>query len=166
MTHKRFHRRPEVESLETMVLLSGFRGVEHGGVPAMAGPHAVADTAIVLLGSAKGTYKSGIGIGLANTFSAKGNLSPLGKITLKGSINYNAVNPTGTVTLSSAIRKHGKTTASLRTQGVFHPVFYTITGATGTYAGDTGSGEVLLSSTATRGRNGKVTMTFVQPAVS
>ncbi len=97
-------------------------------------------------------------------FSDKGNVSPLGKVTLKGSINYGAASPTGTVTIASATRKHGKITASLSTRGHDQPVFFTITGSSGTYAGDTGSGEVLLSVVQAKGKgpvHGKATLTFV-----
>ena len=163
MTHKRFHRRPEVESLETMVLLSGVSAVEHPSMPAMNFMHAEVGKVIVLTGTAKGTYKSS-SRGLT-TFTDKGNLTPLGKVTLKGSINYGAASPTGTVTISSATKKHGKITASLSTQGPEQPVFFRITSSSGIYAGDTGGGEVLLSVVRAKGKgpeHGKATLTFVQ----
>jgi hypothetical protein len=166
MTHKRFHRRPEVESLETMVLLSGGSAVEHPSVPAMIELHAQAGNAILLTGTAKGTYKSSSsGV---TTFSDKGTLSPLGKVTLKGSINYRAASPTGMVTFSSATKKHGKITASLSTQGPNQPVFFMIESSNGIYSGDTGSGEALLSVVRANGKgpqHGKVTITFVQVSV-
>jgi hypothetical protein len=68
------------------------------------------------------------------------------------------------VTFSSATKKHGKITASLSAAGLAQPVFFTITGSSGTYSGDTGSGEVLLSVVPAKGKgapHGKVTLTFV-----
>ena len=56
------------------------------------------------------------------------------------------MNPTGTVTLTGVGKKHGKVFASVSTAGPYSPVYYTITGATGEYAGDTGSGVALVSS--------------------
>jgi hypothetical protein len=67
------------------------------------------------------------------------------------------------VTVSSATRKHGEITASLTTAGPDEPVFYTITGSSGTFAGDTGVGESILTLTPARGKgpaHGKVTVTF------
>ena len=162
MAHKRFHRRPEVESLETMVLLSGVSAVEHPGVPAMMVIDPQVANPIVITGTAKGTYRSS-SAGLT-AFSDKGTLSPLGKVALKGSINYGAASPTGAVTIVSASKKHGKITASLSTLGPNQPVFFTITGSSGIYAGDTGSGEVLLSVVKAKGKgpaHGKATLTFV-----
>ena len=154
MARKLVRRRPEVESLETMVLLSGITASE----PLSGG-------AVVLSGIAKGTYKTAK-VGEPTTFSEKGTISPLGKVTIKGSIDYLEVHPSGTVTLSSASKKHGTITASLTTAGPFSPVFYTITSATGIFAGDTGSGESVLMTTPAKGRgpaHGKVTLTFVAP---
>ena len=164
MVRKRIRRRPQLESLETMVLLSGFSITQHQGAAAMVARQAHPDAAVVLLGSVKGTYKTA---GSLTTFSEKGDVSPLGKITLKGSIDYFLAHPSGTGTISSATRKHGKIISSLTTAGPDRPVYFTITSATGIYAGDTGSGEGLVSTVPAKGKgaahaHGKVTFTFVE----
>ena len=158
MKRTRLRRRPELESLETVVLLSGISGAAANVArePLAGGP-------IVLSGIASGTYKT-TKIGEPTTFSEKGVISPLGKATIKGSIDYLEVNPTGTVTLTGVGKKHGKVFASVSTAGPYSPVYYTITGATGEYAGDTGSGVALVSSAPAKGKgpaHGKVTITFL-----
>jgi hypothetical protein len=186
MIRKRFRRRPEFDSLETMVLLSGISVVEHTGVAALVAPVAKSGgsksttTPIVLSGTAKGTFQTGRGAGAPTSFNAKGVITPLGHATLKGSIqpalfaqisrqhipitvgtgkgvpSNSPAHPTGTVTL--AVRKHGKVFASLSTQGSGSPVFYRITGATGTYTNVSGSGEAIITTTGSS--HGKLTITF------
>ncbi len=162
MVRKELRRRPELESLETMVLLSGISAVDHAGGEAMLAREPVADASIVLVGTAKGTYKTSSSF--LSTFNEKGTISPLGKVKIKGSIQYGILHPTGTVTVSSATKKHGKITASLTTAGPDDPVFYTITSSSGIFAGDTGSGESLETLTIAKGKgpvHGKVTVMFV-----
>jgi hypothetical protein len=167
MIRKRFYPRPEVESLESMCMLSGFSMLEHPGVTAMVARETQASNPIDLSGTLKGTYKSGAGVGATTSFKAKGALSPLGKVTLKGSINFSVKPPlgAGTMTLKSVGKKHGTITASLTAQGLGNPVFYDITGSTGIYAGDTGSEQATFSTVAAKGKgpsHGKVTITFME----
>jgi hypothetical protein len=165
MIRTRFYPRPEVESLENMCMLSGLSMLEHPGVTAMVARETQASEPIDLSGTLKGTYKSGAGAGAPTSFKAKGALSPLGKVTLKGSIQFSVANGAGTMTLKSVGKKHGTITASLIAQGLGSPVFYEITGSTGIYAGDTGSEEATFSAVATKGKgpsHGKVTITFME----
>ncbi len=161
MVRKRLRRRPELESLETMVLLSGISAAEHAASAVMLAREPVADAQIVFMGIAKGTYKTSSSF--LSTFSEKGTISPLGKVKIKGSIQYGILHPTGTVTVSIATRKHGEIIASLTTAGPDDPVFYTITGSSGIFAGDTGSGESVLTLKPAKGKgpsHGKLTVVF------
>ena len=150
MIRTRFHSRPEVESLEHMCMLSGLSMLEHPGVMAMLARQTQASNPIDLSGTLKGTYKSGTGAGAPIGFKAKGALSPLGKVTLKGSIHFSfSVRfGAGTITLKSVGKKHGTITASLISDRIGNPVEYDITGSTGIYAGDTGSEEATFSTVA------------------
>jgi hypothetical protein len=156
MIRKKFGRRPELESLEAMVLLSGTSVVRHSVGAALVAPVAKTSGPIVLSGTARGTFQSGRGAVAATSFSAKGPISPLGKATLRGTLQLQTANPTGSVTLT--VKKHGQLFASLTTKGLGSPVFYTITGGTGTFAGDSGSGEAILTTSGSS--HGKVTITF------
>jgi hypothetical protein len=165
MIRKQFHSRPEVESLETMCMLSGLSMLEHPGGTAMVARETQASNPIDLSGTLKGTYKSGAGTGAPISFKAKGALSPLGKVTLKGSVRFNVGLGTGTMTLKSVGKKHGTITASLISDGIGNPVSYDITGSTGIYAGDTGGEQATFSTVAAKGKgpsHGKVTITFME----
>jgi hypothetical protein len=156
MARNRFRRRPELEALETMVLLSAGPGAEGAGTAAMT------DAVLNMSGTAEGTYKTARS-GEPTTFSEQGDVSPLGKVKIKGSIDYLLATPAGTVTISSAKGKRGTITASVVTGGPYSPIYYTITGATGVYAGDTGSGVAVLSSVPAKGKgpaHGKVVVDF------
>jgi hypothetical protein len=121
------------------------------------------DGVVVLEGTAKGTYKTP-GVGAATTFSETGTISPLGKVKIRGSIQYFSRLPTGTVTISSATKKQGKIFATVSTAGAGDPVYYTITGATGIFAGDTGSGVARVALRPAKGKggaHGDVTLRFV-----
>src|SRR5262245_33067420 len=146
MIRKKFSRRPELESLETMVLLSGVSVLRHSGVAVLVAREPQSSGPILLSGTARGTFRSGRGAGAPTSFSAKGSIGPLGKATLKGSLQFHVANPTGSVTLS--VKNKGKLFASLSTQGLGSPVFYTITGGTGAFAGDSGSGEAIFRTVA------------------
>jgi hypothetical protein len=163
MIRKRIRRRPELESLETMVLLSGISALEHHGAAAMVARETQAGSVITLSGTAKGTFKAA---GTSDNFLAKGSISPLGKISLKGTVNFAA--STGSLIIASTGRKHGKITASLTPNGPQNPVSYTITSASGIFASDTGSAEAVFSTVAAKGKgpaHGKVTITFETIAV-
>jgi len=132
-------RRPEVELLESMTLLSGV---------AVAFPHP-----LVLTGSDHGTYQVKA---TGTTTKGSGSVSPLGHVTTSGKSISGGV---GTVTLTS---KAGKLflTEHLRLSGIgsFSGTF-TIAGGTKAFAGETGSGTIhsTVSGSAT---HGKYTITY------
>jgi len=120
---KTMRRRPEVETLESMTLLSGVAAVAH---------QVVALTSVELLGTVKGALSAG------GTLKGTGSLSPVGKITFSGHQTIGAVE--GSETLSS---KHGKislTTTVLSIGGGSFRGNYTITGGTKSYTGASGEG--------------------------
>src|SRR5262249_13942181 len=92
---------------------------------------------INLSGTATGKYRSGKTAGSPVTFSGKGTVTPLGHVTLNGSLQHSTTS--GDLTLST---KHGKVFVEL-TSLVFPPFFtYTVTGGTRRLAGATGIGTV------------------------
>jgi hypothetical protein len=155
---KLVRRRPEFESLESLTLLSGFATATHS-VAAEVAERATNLGPIVLAGTARGTYRSGATAGSPVTFSATGNISPLGRSTIKGSFQVTVLNPTGTVVISAGRR--GAVTADLGGTASSNVVRYTITGGSGRFAGATGSGTatITFSSPDAQGR-GRYSTTF------
>src|SRR5262249_16282228 len=103
-----FRRRPEFESLESMLLLSGVAAAGHPyhAAAAMVASHRpVRDAVVSLSGTASGTYRAGRATGLF-TFTGKGTVSPPGHATVKGSF----LMPNGQITIST---RHGKVFANL-----------------------------------------------------
>jgi hypothetical protein len=159
MMRQSFRRRPEVESLESMVLLSGLSMVERPGVAALVARQAQINSSTPLSGTATGTYTERRGAPIH--FSAKGSFSSLGNSTLKGTLNLSTGNASGKVTIS--VKKQGKVFANLTEAGVGSPVLYTITGGTGKLAGASGSGEAFFTVGVGRGRgtsHGMFTLTL------
>jgi hypothetical protein len=160
MNRKSFRRRLEVESLESMTLLSGVSVTGHHAVAALVARETQSSVTIALLGTAHGTYRAGSGYGAATSFNARGKLTPIGAVTVKGSINLTAAISQGTATIST---KRGKIFTSLVGQGLNSPAFYTITGGTGRLAGASGSGEAVVTIVPARNPgHGKVSITFEQ----
>jgi len=128
---KTMRRRPEVEALESMMLLS----------------------TLVLSGSDHGTYQIK---GTEETTKGSGSVSPLGHVTTAGkSIGVGA----GAVTLTSKTGKLFLTDhLTLSGIGSFSGTF-TITGGTKAFAGDTGSGK-LQSAFSGSATHGKYTLTY------
>jgi hypothetical protein len=159
MMRQRFCRRPEVESLESMVLLSGLSIAQRPGAAALVAHEAQTSSPVQISGTAKGTYAAGRAVGAPVHFSAKGSLTPVGRATLTGTLQLATASPSGTLTIS--VKKQGKVFASLTTAGLGSPVFYTITGGTGTLAGESGSGEALVTTVPTGRGRGRFTIDFV-----
>ena len=159
MKRRTIRRRPEFESLESMVLLSGVAAAGDHAVAALVATKPVTHAAVSLSGTARGTYHSKAGA--LTTFTAQGTISPLGKATAKGSIQLST--GTGSLTLST---KHGKVLANLSTTGLGAPVFLTITGGTGQYAAASGSAEALVSFSPGRHGNGHLAITFTALVVA
>jgi len=127
---KIFKRRPEVERLESMTLLSGMAAAAHSA--AIPNP-------LHLTGSVHGTYQLE---GTGSTSKASGSISPLGHITDSGSVSH--IDGLGTVTMTA---KQGKVflDLKLRPSGIGFGGTYTITGGTKAFAAETGSGHVQIT---------------------
>src|SRR6516225_2899517 len=101
MIRKANRRRPELEPLESKLLLSGISTVMHKGVPALVLSHAHIDNSIAVSGMIKGTFKSGKLPGSPTTFNGQGTVSPVGHVTFKGSLKITIDNPKATATIST-----------------------------------------------------------------
>jgi len=160
MIRKRFRRRPEFESLESMVLLSGGFAPEHGlAALVVTGPKV--KTPIALTGSAIGNYRFGHGLGTPINFGAIGLIKPLGGLTLKGSMLFEIQNPTGQVTISTS---HGKVFATLSATSPGSVFSYTITGGTGKWANASGTGDAFVFTVPAGGvgsTHGRISINFV-----
>ncbi|MFI5457598.1 MAG: hypothetical protein ACHRXM_19320 [Isosphaerales bacterium] len=160
MIRRSFRRRLEFESLESMLLLSGIAATGHHAAAVLLAKVAQSSSPILLQGTIRGTYQSASALGGVTRFTATGSLTPVGSVTLKGSLNYTLKTPGGTATIST---KHGNIKANLSTGAVGSPVIYHITGGTGKYVGASGSGEAIFTTVPIKGKgpaHGKVTITF------
>src|SRR5947209_7150962 len=96
---KKTHRRPEVERLESMTLLSGMAGMAHQAAAPVTFPHPLS-----LTGTVSGTLKTkGAG---SSSVKASGALSPLGQVKLSGGVSGNGT--TGEVGNLTVTTKQGK----------------------------------------------------------
>jgi hypothetical protein len=157
MKRKLFRRRPELETMESKLLLSG---VAETHVPPAAARTAAIEKvpAVQLVGIAKGTFREVAKGSLIYNYAATGALSPIGRSTLKGTTNYGT--DTGTVT---ATTKHGKINADVNVVNGGAVLDYTVTGGTGQYTGATGSGVADLTNSVSKGKgpiHGKLTIDF------
>lgn len=104
MIRKRYRLRPTVESLESMVLLSGFPAATHHAAPALLTRLPAASTVTSASGTLTGTITVGPGLDSLNSFKGGGAISPFGHTTVKGS--YAVSGPdyqqTGTFTLKTS----------------------------------------------------------------
>ena len=165
MNRKLFRRRPEFESMESMVLLSAVSIMSHSRAAAIAESAAMPQSS-VLTGTVRGTYSSRGGPGSAKTVSAKGSIAPLGKVTLKGSVELTNPSRGGSITIST---KHGKVFVKLGANGIGSPLFYTITRGTGKLAGVSGTGEAVIVAVPKKGgrpHHGTFTITFATAAAA
>jgi hypothetical protein len=142
---KRMRRRPEVEGLEAMTLLSGgMAAMAHQAVE-VAAKKPVFPNPIHLVGTLNGTL----------TQSAKGNsIKVSGKITPVGKVSFTGPQPptllTGGVSNLVVPGKLGKVFVSLNLtpSGTSLSGTYTIVGGTKALAGETGSGNVTVALTS------------------
>ncbi len=151
MLRHAMRRRPQLESLETMVLPSGI---------AAAALVATPSSPIALSGVSTGKYHVKAGV---SDFTASGKLSPLGHSTLKGSIGAAASGHgyAGSLTIKAAKGKLSVAVTYLRLAGSLSEAEYSyqITGATGHLKGATGDGDAIV--TVTPGKSltqGKLTI--------
>jgi hypothetical protein len=158
MNRKMFRWQPEFESMEAIVLLSAVTLAGRPGAAAVAELEAKRHS-ILLSGTVNGTYYSRGGAGAVETFFAHGSISPLGEVTLKGSIRRTNLKGSGSVTISA---KHGRVFAKLGAHALGTPVFYKVTGGTGKWANVSGTGEALI--TIVLPYRGILTITFTAAA--
>ncbi len=150
-------RRPEVEGLETLALLSGFA---HAGVAHVGAVHAEAtkSTPSVAVVALHGTiHATGKLSGETLSVSGSGNLGSVGTASAK--VAANLLSPPSTVTLST---KRGNIVlaedagTALLTSGSTGTGTYHVAGGTGSYAHSTGSGTITASFSLAKGN--KVTL--------
>ena len=138
---KRVQRRPEVEGLEAMTLLSGMTGVALQAVEVLAKTPVVPNP-IHLAGTLNGTLTHK---GKGEFIKAAGNLSPLQKVSFSGPEPATLL--TGGITNLVVPGKIGKLFVSfnLTPVGTSLSGTYTITGGTKALTGETGSGNVTVA---------------------
>jgi hypothetical protein len=166
MIRKKYSRRPSVESLESMVLLSGFPAATHHAAPALLTRLPAASTVTSVSGTLEGTFTSAAGDGPYH-LTGKGLISPLGHATVKGSESVSGPNfqMTGTLTLTTSkgnivVHTVVHTTELGRLPG---PVSMTITNGTKHFKGIGGSGsgslDLMIRNPGSVKPSGKFTLT-------
>ncbi len=158
---KTWGRIPQLESLETMALLSGVAAAAHHHVAAEVAPPGglpmipVGSTALEISGTAQGGYvrfQRNPDTGSTYRFFASGQLTPLGSTIETGTIKapgfIRGELATGTVhilaakgTVTLQLTQEPTTTSTAASPIVYH-FNYGITKATGAYKGDQGAGTV------------------------
>ncbi len=172
--------RPQLESLESMTLLSAISPVHKhpGGIVAAKATHANVATAISLNGTFEGAYhvaaKANHHKGLDYVFSGDGAVGVLGFTQVTGNLNsvgnVTKGHATGPVVLSTKygslrLQLTGPTQHSMAT--LPEGFTYKITSGTGKYRGDEGTGKVFfvpdayVASTSTGSEAGTFAMVFV-----
>jgi hypothetical protein len=145
---KQMRRRPEVERLESMTLLSGVAA--HAATPTIPHP-------LVLSGSIHGSLLAKGASKTSGVVNASGTFPLAGKLTFKGSLAASATgSETGSLTATST--KLGKlfVTVNLTRSATSFTGTYQVTGGTGAFANESGSGNVQGTFTKT----GKLNATF------
>jgi hypothetical protein len=166
MIRKTRRLRPSFESLESMVLLSGFSAGTHHAAPALLTRLPAASTVTNVSGKLTGT-STFAGPGNSQTIGVKGSgvVGPFGHTTVKGSFLISAPNPqnpslTGTFTLTTS--KGNVVVDATETPLGKVPLSMTVTKGTKHFNGIDGSGSGSLDWTITKERpklSGKFTLT-------
>ncbi len=145
-------RRPQLEALEAMTLLSA--AMPHGAAQVAASSHKVH---LALNGSIGGPNSSTVtnpDVGASLSLDGSGRVAPLGQVSSTGSLHMTGFiktgHATGTLTLegpkgSVTLALEGPSQAGF--SGPPSALTYTITGGTGPYAGATGRGTATLTTT-------------------
>jgi hypothetical protein len=171
---KSMKAQPQIESLESLALLSGMAAVMHPSHAEVA-----TGTTLTLGGSERGVFLAErSSTATTYTIFAAGRLTPIGATTIRGNLHVlsgiSSGPPDGTLHLST---RRGSLTlqipetvvlpAGLPTATGPHEIVdtYLITGGTGAYQGDTGSGVVEFrfsgaNASAMGSRVGRVQITF------
>jgi hypothetical protein len=153
MTRKALRRRPRLESLESIALLSGFSAALHHAVPALIATEPRSLTAAVLLGSFNGKWMRKT---LTAPISFTGNGSVAGAAaSLTGSLPHGVI-AGGSATIKTS---HGKiTTHSTEKSG--SAITFTVTGGTGKSEGASGTGTGNLSAPNSESLHGTFKVTI------
>ncbi len=162
---KSFRRRPELETLESMALLSGFSTAAHQGIAALVEHAPQASSSTALSGALTGTFSAGRVLGLPSTFNAKGTINPLGKAAATGTLQRHFAPLGGTMTV---VTRYGKIYMNLSLPSVDGNTYrIKITGGTGMYLGASGggSGVIWLVAKGDEGLGGSFTFTFTATMV-
>jgi hypothetical protein len=141
MIRKTVRRRPEFESLESMLLLSGIAVHRHHAAEALVAPAMTSP----LSGTASGTFSAGkrAAAGEPVSLTTHGYISPVGRVT--ETATFPLFGSTGPQNVTMSIG-HDKVTSTMSAVEFGIPVSYEITGATGKFTSLIGdSGEAVLS---------------------
>jgi hypothetical protein len=172
----RNHARPQLESMETLTLLSGIAATAFS-LPNHVEVSTTTGTKLTLGGTARGVFLTHQTSTARNySIDAAGTLTPIGKTAIAGSLHVNlgisSGPPSGTLTL---VTSKGTLTLQIP-ESVALPVglptptakdeivdTYVITKGTGAYKGDTGSGVVEFTFDSARAYQvGQVRITFTK----
>ena len=158
MLRKSVRRRPELETLESIALLSGISTVAHPEVAALVQHLPQASKNIHLSGTVKGNY-SVSPLTATIKFSASGPVSPLGSVSATGSLQV-LPTPSGSMVVKT---KKGNIDVKLSATTIKGPYIVKIYGGTKTYLGahGTGSGSVTRTGTLQGTFSLKFTATLV-----
>jgi hypothetical protein len=157
MKRKTLRRRPEVEALESMTLLSGMAGAVHEAATAVPNP-------LNLTGSVHGFVTAKSPSAPTGTVNASGTVSPVGKVSIAGKVALASVS--GTPQALALTTPKGKLILSASLTGSAATGFsgtYTIVGGTKSLAGETGHGALTVILTPKTLKTGKFTATFATP---
>ncbi len=162
MIRKYFRRRPELEAMESKLLMSGVSAVHHPAAAALVAP-VEKDMSSPLFGKLEGTFHEVDSASPKLVFSVKGTLSPGGKSTVTGFWTYGVQNGSGTMTVET---KHGKIKADLSAASGNHfaTESYSIKVGTGQFEGTTGAGDLTFEMIPSKGNglpHGKISIDFL-----
>jgi hypothetical protein len=166
MIRERYRRRPSVESLESMVLLSGLSAATRHAAPALLTKLPAASSVTNVSGTVEGKMTYGPGPVYVNSYKGTGAVSPLGHATVKGSyavsVSGSTYQATGTFTLTTSKGNIVVDTfKSAKVNSGNGPTSMTVTKGTKHFKGIVGSGSgsfLTLSPPGLHGR--KVSGTF------
>ena len=144
MLRKSVRRRPELETLESIALLSGISTVAHPEVAALVQHLPQASKNIHLSGTVKGNY-SVSPLTATIKFSASGPVSPLGSVSATGSLQV-LPTPSGSMVVKT---KKGNIDVKLSATTIKGPYIVKIYGGTKAYLGAHGTGSGSITRTGT-----------------